>query len=238
MKKKIVWLFVSTWLSICHAANVLWDCVEMHPCTDVVLKEPAFYLSYDYDIDLQLPYHTFWVDLYVTCSRFGISTMLTADPDLVVLMFAGNWVRANPGDVAMESTTRHLSEYFMHCYTDNENPATSATSLTVTGEQDVYLMFTAASFGGEDLEERSPYYYGWVQLRVTPDDVSLVHSAINLDGDPIVVGVWDVPEPSSFLLLAAGGMLLSLRRRRFNAKRAKGRRHWANCISASSNRGL
>ncbi len=66
------------------------------------------------------------------------------------------------------------------------------------------------------------YNYGWVQLRVTPDDVSLIHSAINLDGDPIVVGVWDTPEPSSFLLLAAGGMLLSLRRRRFNAKRAKG----------------
>ena len=240
MKKACVWLLVTTWLSFCHAANVLWDCVKMRSYTDVVSKEPAFRLKYDYDVDLQLPYHTFWVDLYVTCSRSGISTMLTADPDLVVLMFAGNWVLANPGDVAMESTTRHLSEYFMHCYTDNENPATSATSFTVMGEQDVYLMFTAASWGTDDFYhlERSPYYYGWVQLRVTPDDVSLIHSAINLDGDPIVVGVWDVPEPSSLLLLVAGGVLLSLRRRRFNAKRAKGRRHWANCISASSNRGL
>ncbi|MBP5226470.1 MAG: PEP-CTERM sorting domain-containing protein [Kiritimatiellae bacterium] len=52
--------------------------------------------------------------------------------------------------------------------------------------------------------------------------MSLVHSAINLDGEPIIVGTGNVPEPSSFLLLAEGGMLLSLRRRRFNAKRAKG----------------
>ena len=188
----------------------------MRSYTDVVSKEPAFRLKYDYDVDLQLPYHTFWVDLYVTCSRSGISTMLTADPYSVVLMFAGNWVLANPGDVAMESTTRHLSEYFMHCYTDNENPATSATSFTVMGEQDVYLMFTAASWGTDDFYhlERSPYYYGWVQLRVTPDDVSLIHSAINLDGDPIVVGTGNVPEPSSFLLLAVGGVILALKRAR------------------------
>ena len=78
-------------------------------------------------------------------------------------------------------------------------------------------------FATQVVNEYPNYYnYGWVQLRVTPDEVLLVHSAINLDGDPIVVGVWDVPEPSSLLLLAAGGMLLSLRRRRVNAKRAKG----------------
>ena len=93
----------------------------------------------------------------------------------------------------------------------------SATPITVReSETDLYLMFTTRVVG------ETPYYnYGWVQLRVTPDDVSLIHSAINLDGDPIVVGVWDVPEPSSLLLLAAGGLSLSLKRRKFNAKCAK-----------------
>ena len=217
MKKTFVWLFVSTWLSICQAANVLWDCVEIHSYTDYFSRKTGFQLLYDHFESPQTN-PSFWVDLPVICTRLLLETTLTANPYDTVLMFNGNWVQANPGDVAMESTTRHLSEYFMHCYADGETERWSATPLTVRGEEDIYLMFATR------VVDEYPYYYnyGWVQLRVTPDDVSLVHSAINLDGDPIVVGVWDVPEPSSLLLLAAGGMLLSLRRRRFNAKRAKG----------------
>ena len=217
MKKACVWLLVTTWLSFCHAANVLWDCVKMRSYTDYFSGGTGFQLRYDH---FEQPYTnpSFWVDLPVICTRLLLETTLTANPYDTVLMFGGNWVQANPGDVAMESTTRHLPEYFMHCWADDNDPMCSATPLTVRGEKDVYLMFAT-----QVVNEYPNYYnYGWVQLRVTPDDVSLVHSAINLDGDPIVVGVWDVPEPSSLLLLAAGGMLLSLRRRRFNAKRAKG----------------
>ena len=125
-------------------------------------------------------------------------------------MFSGNWVQASPGDVAMESTTRHLPEYFMHCYADNEAEMWSSTPLTVKGkENDVYLMFATRVVG------ENPYYnYGWVQLTVTPDEVLLVHSAINLDGEPIIVGTGNVPEPSSFLLLAVGGVILALKRAR------------------------
>ena len=219
MKQACVWLLATTWLTFCQAANVLWDYVEMSRYPNGLWGEgPGFNLIY-YHLGADIPSHnTFWIDLYVTCSQSGVTSTLTADPHGAALMFDGNWVPASPGDVAMESTTRHLPAYFMHCWADGEVPTHSATPLTVTGsENDVYLMFATGS-----PEDVPTYYYGWVQLRVTPDDVSLVHSAINLDGDPIVVGVWDVPEPSSLFLLAAGGMLLSLKRRRFNAKRAKG----------------
>ena len=216
MKKASVCIYVSLWFALCHASNVLWDNIEMYPYTNGPNGE-GFRLRYYHDIDLLIPNHSFWVDLYVTCSRSGLTTTLTADPGYTVLMFDGNWVQASPGYVAMESTTRHLEKYFMHCYTDNEDPMFSATPLVVRGrEQDIYLMFTASSWGTDESGnfERSPYYYGWVQLTVTPNEVLLVRSAINLDGEPIIVGTGNVPEPSSFLLLAVGGVILALKRAR------------------------
>ena len=209
MKKTCVWLLVTTWLSFCHAANVLWDCVKMRSYTDYFSGGTGFQLRYDH---FEQPYTnpSFWVDLPVICTRLLLETTLTANPYDTVLMFGGNWVQANPGDVAMESTTRHLDEYFMHCWIDDADPMCSATPLTVRGEKDVYLMFAT-----QVVNEYPNYYnYGWVQLRVTPDDVLLVHSAINLDGEPIIVGTGNVPEPSSFLLLAVGGVILALTRAR------------------------
>ena len=216
MKKAFTGIVVSMWITFCQAANVLWDCVAMRPFTNAE-GESGFRLRY-YHRNSPDVNPSFWIDLPVTCTRLLLATTLTANYEYVVLMFNGNWVQASPGDVAMESTTRHLDEYFMHCWADDTDLTCSSTPLTVKGrEQDLYLMF-ATRVVGENLH----YNYGWVQLTVTPDEVLLVHSAINLDGEPIIVGTGNVPEPSSFLLLAVGGMLLSLRRRRFNAKRAKG----------------
>ena len=209
MKKACVLIFVLMWITPCQATNVLWDHIEMNSYTDYIPSGMGYIPS---GTGFQLIYtqdQSFWIDLPVICTRSKMTTTLTANPHDVVLMFSGNWVQASPGDVAMESTTRHLDEYFMHCWADDADPTCSVTPLTVRGNEDVYLMF-ATRVVGENLH----YNYGWVQLRVTPDDVSLVHSAINLDGDPIVVGVWDVPEPSSLLLLAAGGVILALKRAR------------------------
>ncbi len=208
MRKTLVLLFISMCVTFCQAANVLWDCVEMYSFkTDYIpgysQEGTGFELIYTQD-------QSFWIDLPVICTRSKETTTLTADPRYVVLMFDGNWVQASPGDVAMESTTRHLPEYFMHCYADNEAEMWSSTPLTVKGnENDIYLMFATGS-----PEDVPTYYYGWVQLTVTPDEVLLVHSAINLDGQPIIVGTGNVPEPSSFLLLAVGGVILALKRAR------------------------
>ncbi|MBP5321812.1 MAG: PEP-CTERM sorting domain-containing protein [Kiritimatiellae bacterium] len=209
MKKALVLFFSLIWVTFCQAANVLWNCIGISYLPNGRRGEgPGFNLKY-YHYNDEIPSHnTFWIDLYVTCSRSGLTTTLMADPGYTCLTFRGNWVTASPGDVAMESTTRHLPEYFMHCSADNEAEMLSSTPLTVKGiENDLYLMFATGS-----PEVVPTYYYGWVQLTVTPDEVKLVRSAINLDGDPIVVGTGNVPEPSSLLLLAAGGVILALKR--------------------------
>ena len=208
MKKACVWFLVSTWFTVGYATNVLWDSIEMRSFTNAE-REIGFRLEYEHRVSQDVT-PTFWIDLPVTCTRLLLTTTLTANYEYVVLMFNGNWVQASPGDVAMESTTRHLDEYFMHCWADDTDLTCSSTPLTVKGrEQDLYLMF-ATRVVGENLH----YNYGWVQLTVTPDEVLLVHSAINLDGEPIIVGTGNVPEPSSLLLLVAGGVILALKRAR------------------------
>ena len=215
---KIFCLFYALALLLphCYASTVLWDKVMLY---DNVSTEGRFSLKYYHDVDPIIPNHSFFVDLSVDVHRDGINTTLTANPHDVVLSFMGNWVVATLGDIAMESTTRHLADYFMHCYTDGESPTLSATSLSVNGSQNVYLMFSTSGFG-ETPESDYPYYYGWVELLIDRGTVSLIHSAIDLDGGPIIVGGGSaVPEPSSVLLLLVGSALLALKRRKcYNAR--------------------
>ena len=211
MKIASLFYLLTLLLSHCYASTVLWDKVMLY---DNVSTEGRFSLKYYHDVDPIIPNHSFFVDLSVDVHRDGINTTLTANPHDVVLSFMGNWVVATLGDIAMESTTRHLADYFMHCYTDGESPTLSATSLSVNGSQNVYLMFSTSGFG-ETPESDYPYYYGWVELLIDRGTVSLTHSAIDLDGGPIIVGGGStIPEPSSVLLLLVGGALLALKRRR------------------------
>ena len=54
-------------------------------------------------------------------------------------------------------------------------------------------------------------YYGWIELYLSADNVlSLRNSAIDIDGDSIIVGA--IPEPSSGLLVLLGAAGLALRR--------------------------
>ena len=67
------------------------------------------------------------------------------------------------------------------------------------------------------LEPSGTYLYGWVSIGVDDDGSPyLVHSAIDLDGGPMIVGggAWEggIPEPSGGMLLLIGAAVLGLRR--------------------------
>ena len=54
---------------------------------------------------------------------------------------------------------------------------------------------------------------GWIELACDEEGVlSIAHSAIDLDGDELIVGGGAVPEPSSGLLCLVGLLVLALRR--------------------------
>ena len=82
-------------------------------------------------------------------------------------------------------------------------------------DEDVYLAIILTDYDGNEI-------YGWMELQVLGRDGNGYllgwHSALDLDGGPMVVGggAWDgsTPEPASGLLLLVGCALLALKRRR------------------------
>ena len=138
------------------------------------------------------------------------------------LMFCGNWARMNAGDVVSQSTIRNKDSYFLHT-PDMDEPAGgsgqgySKYSISVSPNESFYLAFVAAEDGGENPNLTT--VYGWVEIEI--DDIgnlSLVGSAFDLDGGPMIVGGGSysetVPEPSGGVLFLLGVAALGLRRRR------------------------
>ena len=84
----------------------------------------------------------------------------------------------------------------------------------IENPDDFYMAFKVS----EVLLENHDYvegqtWYGWVHVSIDENlKMTLLGDGINLSGGPVTVGA--IPEPSSALLLLAGGALLALRRRR------------------------
>ena len=73
MKKASILLLATTWLTFCHAANVLWDCVEISHYPNGLWGEgPGFHLKYYHNIDLFDSCHSmFWVDFDIAYFFFA-----------------------------------------------------------------------------------------------------------------------------------------------------------------------
>ena len=91
----------------------------------------------------------------------------------------------------------------------------SGYPITMTGNSDFYLMFACTEMG-DNGHLRDDAVYGWVSFHIAEDGaLSILESAYDADGGPMIVGGGSaIPEPSNALLLLAGCAALILKRRR------------------------
>ena len=109
------------------------------------------------------------------------------------------YLQKNPMEPLPESVSGALSVY-----------PTKSVSVDCDENNRFYLAYAVQS------AVDSTWCYGWVQLEVNGSSLSMVHSAIDVDGDPIRVGYMptSIPEPSGGVLFLLGVAALGLRRRR------------------------
>ena len=205
-------LFLSVLLFVCStgalAQSVEWNCLRLDPpsatggyWSELRVTE-SFYYSCGFDPAIRL---------YVS-SIASDFTIETYDFEDTLSSFIGNWLVADAGDVASEATTRHQGNYLNHAKIDGET-GYATYNLEGTAPQDYYLIFAVENLDDYVNEVPDPRYaYGWAHVSVNGDmSLSLLGSAMSLDGSPLVVGA--IPEPSAGVLLLLGLAGLVLRRR-------------------------
>lgn len=180
-----------------YSANVVWDATEWYRNDGMTVIATS--LGFGKSLSAGLTATKMEDGLYsVSCP-------------IVDLLFCGNWIEAEPGDIASYETTRRLQPdaYFVHSSIDDDD--FFSNSFSVEANSAVYLMFTIIT-GGLGEEYESPIY-GWIELNLSDDGILAVgHSAWDLEGGAMLVGGGAVPEPSGGLLLAIGMLTLLLRR--------------------------
>lgn len=217
-----------------QAASVRWDAFQLTGSYDTATRTGSYELS----AQLTGPYnegkHDFDYVLYpllaIETSRLGITTTLKANGERMMAAYGDNWIQTQQGAVVgPENTTGDVS-CFLHgwvSWVSDETLdllGTSDYDISVRGSDTIYLGFATmsdlndVSHEGEQIGTRDwMKYYGWVSLQVSPTSVTLGHSAIRLDGRPIIVGSADtplIPEPATHALALLGTLLLFPRRRR------------------------
>ena len=152
-----------------------------------------------------------------------------------VLWYGENWRKFARGIPVSEIWTRNLPKrsplsdgYFYHVYMDEQDswPLTEYSIMCSNWESNEKTVFLACALAMDIMPYvNEDFYnpalmpvYGWVELAVNPasGEVRLVHSAVDVDGDAILCGVYNppTPEPASGALLLSGCLLLCARRRR------------------------
>ena len=119
------------------------------------------------------------------------------------------WMQVAVGDLIDEAFVRSRDGYFYRRNLYGAEMLRSDYDIIFTGEEDVFLGVAVA----RNYDSPSDVLYGWAQFHLDTDGtVSMITSALDIDGDGIRVG--STPEPSSALLLLVGGALLALKRPR------------------------
>jgi hypothetical protein len=138
------------------------------------------------------------IALNTTLSLGNAYATLTAVTSTYYLGYPNAWRVFTYGDVVdYNAIYNGHNDYFYRL----ADIAYQDRNLTIANGDTAYLGF---SMGGG--------IYGWVQLGFDGTSVYVVNSAVDIDGDPIQVGL--IPEPATSGLLLAGCVALFLRRRR------------------------
>ena len=231
-------LFLASLLPVlAHPASVSWDSFSLTGSYDASTRTGSYVLSTQITGPYNEEKHDFDYVLYpligFETSRLGITTTLKACAESIMLAYGDNWIQTRQGDVVgPENTTGNVS-CFLHGWVSwvsdetSDLVGTSDYNISVSNTDTIYLGFATmsdlntVSYEGEQTGTRDwMKYYGWVELEVSPTSVTLGHSAIRLDGRPIIVGSTDtplIPEPATHALALLGAALLLPRRRKLRS---------------------
>ena len=211
-RKPMVFALLYFSLSCADAAEVLWN---LFSSCDNLLHEPGiqlYYYGHGSGIDnIQLEIGV----LYEYAA--GTFTSINGLGPSNVGMNGTIWIDALYGDVLVDN---YFATYFAsgdRLYVENGffdpywTPSTTYSRGVASGET-IYI-----AFAGESLREHGDIvpYYGWLELLVKDDELSLVSSALTYS-PRLIVGTGDfaaIPEPSAGMLLLLGLAALALLRR-------------------------
>lgn len=181
--------------SVAISANVVWDSIKLsHDGT----YDGVRYYSIEY------PYVSF------SGTMSGAVLTLWADAD-EYMEISSMWCLANRGTVASVESIVERGKYFYAAdFAKGDEMGVIKTDYPISVEKgsSVYLEMICKTYSRpEDVA------VGWIELAYDDKGVlSVVHSALDMDGESLTIGEGSVPEPSGGLLILVGLSVLTLRR--------------------------
>ena len=207
------------------AATVAWGVLSMNDATETqsgrlmpVEGSPIPVASGEY----------VYPNAVISLSATGINTVtITADPYSIVTAYGDSWVLVEEGELVDASTTRNADSFFLHGWIDGQEDnwdlrADDPVVLPAQSASRFYLGFATASSAAESYPQYdwTDVYYGWALFEYSDGELSLVNSALNVNGGGIYAGsavTTPIPEPAAGAFAALGALAL-LHRRRSAAK--------------------
>lgn len=138
------------------------------------------------------------------------NTLTIAENDTYLAAFSA-WTVAVAGEIVNSAMLQDIDRLFYRC---DGIQANNPFEVNYASDS-FYMAFETLVWDDEDFVGKSHVEYGWVHLDVTNGKLSIIDSAMGLEGQSMIVGGGAViPEPTSALLSILGVALMALKRRK------------------------